>query len=390
MNIELLVQEIEKDIISYRRHFHMYPELSKKEFKTQKKIMEILDNYDIRYTKAAKTGIVAVIGNSSLGKCIAIRADIDALPITEKNDVIYKSKIEGVMHACGHDAHTAMLLGAAIVLKKIESSLKGYIKLFFQPDEEVSAGAKRIVNEGHMDNPQVDYILGLHVMPYLETGYIEIKHGKLNASTGGVRLKIHGRASHAAYPHTGIDAIVVSADIISSLQSIISRNISPLNQVVLTFGTIKGGVKSNVISDFVELKGTLRTTDNEIRNYVKKRIIEVSTAIAASHNATVEIEFGEGYPALINDNFLTDKIIETATKVIGKDKIRYKEFPSMGGEDFGFYQEKAQGAFFHLGCGSEKLGKHASTHTDIFDINEKCLAIGVKLHVHNVLSLLNE
>ena len=249
MNIDGLIKEIEEEIITYRRYFHMHPELSKKEFNTQKKIMEILDSYNISYTAAATTGVVAMIGESNKGKCVALRADIDALPITEMNEVSYKSQHEGVMHACGHDAHTAILLGTAIILKKLESSLKGTIKLIFQPDEEVSAGAKRIVNEGHLENPKVDYVLGLHVMPYLRVGEIEIKHGKLNATTGGVTLRVFGKASHAAYPNTGVDAIVVSANVITALQSIVSRNVSPLNQVVLTFGTIKGGVKSNVISN---------------------------------------------------------------------------------------------------------------------------------------------
>ena len=389
MNIDGLIKEIEEEIITYRRYFHMHPELSKKEFNTQKKIMEILDSYNISYTTAATTGVVAMIGESNKGKCVALRADIDALPITEMNEVSYKSKNDGVMHACGHDAHTAILLGTAIVLKKIETSLKGTIKLIFQPDEEVSAGAKRIVNEGHLNTPKVDYVLGLHVMPYLRVGEIEIKYGKLNATTGGVTLRVFGKASHAAYPNTGVDAIVVSANIITALQSIVSRNVSPLNQVVLTFGTIKGGVKSNVISDFVELKGTLRTTDNKTREFVKQRINEIASSIALGFNATVEVIFSQGYPALINDDFVTNKIIETASKILGKEKVLYKEFPSMGGEDFGYYQKDAQGAFFHLGSGSKELGPYSSTHSNTFNIDERCLSIGVNLQVNNILSLLD-
>ena len=367
----------------------MYPELSKKEFNTQKKIIEILDSYHIGYVKAATTGVVATIGKISKGKCIALRADIDALPILEMNDVPYKSKIDGVMHACGHDAHTAILLGTCIILKKMESSLKGIVKCIFQPDEEVSAGAKRIVEEGHFNNPPVDYVLGLHVMPYLNVGEIEIKHGKLNATTGGVTLRVYGKASHAAYPNTGVDAIVITANIVTALQAIISRNVSPLNQVVLTFGMINGGVKWNIISDFVELKGTLRTTDNKTREFMKKRITEVASSIALGFDAKTEIIFNEGYPALINDSFVTNKIIETAASILGKEKVLIKEFPSMGGEDFGYYQKNAQGAFFHLGSGSKKLGPYSSTHSNTFNIDERCLSIGINLQVNNVLSLLN-
>jgi len=389
MNIEKAIQAIEEEVIEYRRHFHMDPELSKKEYHTQKKIMEILDAYQIEYVKAAETGVVGIVGKGNVGKVVALRADIDALPILEKTQLSYKSKNEGVMHACGHDAHTAILLGTAIILKKMENSLKGTVKLFFQPDEEVSAGAKRIVEEGHLTNPKVDYVLGLHVMPYLKVGEIEIKHGKLNATTGGVTLKVYGKASHAAYPNTGVDAIVVSASIITALQAVISRNISPLNQVVLTFGTINGGVKANVISDFVELKGTLRTTDDKTRTFMKQRITEVASSIAAGFNAKVEVLFKEGYPALINDPFVTNKIIETASKVIGKDKVLIKEFPSMGGEDFGYYQKDTQGAFFHLGTGSKDLGPYSSTHTNTFNIDERALSLGVNLQVHNVLALLD-
>ncbi len=389
MNIELLVKEIEEEVISYRRHFHMHPELSKKEFNTQLKIMEILDNYKISYIKVANTGVMATIGNPNKGKCVGVRADIDALPITEKNDISYKSQNDGVMHACGHDAHTSILLGVCIILKKIEASLNGCVKCIFQPDEEVSAGAKRIVNEGHLENPKVDYIIGLHVMPYLRIGEIEIKHGKLNATTGGVTLKVYGKASHAAYPNTGVDAIVVSANIITALQTVVSRSVSPLNQVVLTFGTIKGGVKSNVISDYVELKGTLRTTDNQTREFVKEKITALASSIASGFNAKAEVYFSEGYPALINDEFVTNKIIETSTKILGKDKVLFKEFPSMGGEDFGYYQKDSLGAFYHLGSGSKKLGPYSSTHSNTFNIDERCLSIGVNLQVHNILSLLD-
>jgi len=389
MNIDNLITDIEDEIITYRRYFHMYPELSKKEFNTQKKIMEILDVYNIDYVKAATTGVVATIGKAKQGKCVALRADIDALPIVEMNDINYKSKNDGVMHACGHDAHTAILLGTCLILKKIEDSLKGTVKCLFQPDEEVSAGAKRIVEEGHLNNPLVDYVLGLHVMPYLKVGEIEIKHGKLNATTGGVTLRVFGKASHAAYPNTGVDAIVVSANIITALQAIVSRNISPLNQVVLTFGTIKGGVKSNVISDFVELKGTLRTTDDKTRELMKQRITKVASSIAFGFNAKAEVIFNEGYPALINDRFVTNKIIETASILLGKENVLIKEFPSMGGEDFGYYQKNAQGAFFHLGSGSKALGPYSSTHSNTFNIDERCLSIGINLQVNNVLSLLD-
>lgn len=388
MNIKEFIHSINDEIKENRRHFHMHPELSKKEFQTQKKIIEILNKYNIKYQKAATTGVVAYVEGKGKGKCVAIRADIDALPILEKNTIPYKSQNEGVMHACGHDAHTAILLGTCITLNKFKESFRGTIKCFFQPDEEVSAGAKRIVEEGFMTNPKVDYIIGLHVMPYIDSGKIEVKYGKLNASLGTIKIVVNGKSSHAAYPETGIDAIAVSAQVINNLQSIISRNISPLNQVVLSFGTIKGGIKSNIIPSQVEIEGSLRTTDQFTRELMVKRIKEVTSSTCKAFNATGEVIYSEGYMELVNDDCVINKIIEVAKEEIGTNNIIYKEFPSMGGEDFGYYLKDSQGAFFHLGCGN--ITMRSSTHTDTFDIDESCLELGVLLQVKNAIKLLSE
>ncbi len=389
MNIKEFVHSINDEIIEYRRYFHMNPELSKMEYKTQQKIIEILEKYNIKYKKAANTGIVAYIQGTEDGKCVAIRADIDALPIMEKNEVLYKSLNEGVMHACGHDAHTAILLGTCITLNKFKNTFRGTIKCIFQPDEEVSAGAKRIVEEGFMDNPIVNYVIGLHVMPYIESGKIEVKYGRLNASLGTIEIVVNGKSSHAAYPETGVDSITISALVISNLQSIISRNISPLNQAVLSFGTIKGGVKTNIIPSKVEIRGTLRTTDALTRAFIIKRIKEVTYATCEAFGATAEVNYYEGYMELINDDYVIGKIIEVAETEIGSTNIIYKELPSMGGEDFGYYQTRAQGAFFHLGCGNKERNIISSTHTDTFDIDETCLQTGILLQVKNAIKLLD-
>jgi amidohydrolase len=383
MNLE----HIKETIIQFRRHLHMHPELSTKEHHTQQTIITALKEYQIPYEITAETGVIGYINKGKDGGCIALRADIDALPIEEKNDVSYKSQNNGVMHACGHDAHTAILLGVGMILEGMKDQLNGSVKLIFQPDEEVSGGARRVVQEGLLDD--VNYILGLHVMPYLEVGEIEVKEGPFNAETGTVHIEVKGQGAHAAYPDQGVDSIVVMAHVINELQTIFTRNISPLEQSVLSFGTIHGGSKSNIIADRVTIEGTLRTLDKDLRKRIIARIKDVCTGVGISHNATITPTFHVGYPPLVNDPKLVQLITANAEEMESITRVLWKEHPSLGGEDFGYYQEKANGVFFHLGCGNKSLGITSNLHTDTFDIDEDCLSIGVELQVRNVLSLLN-
>lgn len=389
MEIKNKVNEIFEEVINIRRDFHMNPELSQQEIRTQQKIMSYLKSWGIKYTSCAETGVVGLIKGNN-GKTVGIRADIDALPIKEKSEVSYASKNPKVMHACGHDAHTSILLGVAKILKQMESELQGNVKLFFQPAEETIGGADRMVKEGCMKNPDVDFVLGLHVMPYIETGMVELKYGKLNASTDEVKITVNGKSSHGAYPDNGIDAIMIAGHVITAVQSLVSRNISPLNSVVLTLGKINGGVKDNVIADEVVMTGTLRTLDSETRIYAKQKINEIVSNIAAAFGGTAKAEFNEGYRALINHDEVMDVIKENAEKILGKENIVYKEFPSLGAEDFSYFLDECKGAFFHLGCGNKKKGITAAIHTENFDIDEECLKIGIQLQVENVLSLLNK
>jgi amidohydrolase len=389
MEIKNKVDEIFEEVVKIRRDFHMNPELSQQEIRTQEKIMSYLKSWGIEYTSCAETGVVGLIKGSN-GKTVGIRADIDALPIKEKSEVSYASKNSKVMHACGHDAHTSILLGVAKILKQMESELQGNIKLFFQPAEETIGGADRMVKEGCMKNPDVDYVLGLHVMPYIETGMVELKYGKLNASTDEVKITVNGKSAHGAYPDKGIDSIMIAGHVITAVQSLVSRNISPLNSVVLTLGQIHGGVKDNVIADEVVMTGTLRTLDSETRNYAKQKINEIVSNVAAAFGGIAKAEFNEGYRALINNDEVVDVIKENAEKILGKENIVYKEFPSLGAEDFSYFLDECKGAFFHLGCGNDKKGITAAIHTENFDIDEECLKIGIQLQVENVLSLLNK
>ena len=386
MKIDHFIKSLEEELISIRRQIHMNPELSKLEFETQKLIVNILEKYKITYELAATTGVVATIKGKQEGKVIALRADIDALPIQEQNEIPYKSINDGVMHACGHDAHTTILLGVAITLQKYKDTFNGTVKCLFQPNEEVSSGAKDLVREGYLDD--VDDIIGLHCMPYIETGEIEIKHGQLNASSGVVVIEVLGKSSHGAYPETGIDAIMISSVVLQNLQTIFTRNLSPLEQAVLSFGKIEGGVASNVIAQKVTLRGTLRTTTKEVRERIKDKIVSIAKNTAQSFGGDVNITFHDGYIALINDDDITDIIIDTAKKVLGSDKINYKKHPSMGVEDFGYYQEKARGAFYHLGCGNKEKNITSLLHTDTFNIDESCLYYGTLLQVETTLKLL--
>lgn len=386
--INKISENIQDWLVNIRRDFHSYPELGRNEFRTQKKICEYLNELGIENYKIAGTGVVGIIKGASNGKTVALRADIDALPMQEKNDVPYKSKIDGVMHACGHDAHIAIQLGAARILNELKEIFSGNIKLFFQPDEEGNGGADIMVREGCMDNLKVDFVLGLHVMGYLETGKIEIKYGKLNASSDGILIKILGKSSHGAYPEKGIDAITTSAYVISALQTLVSRNISPLNSAVLSFGKITGGEVGNSIADEVTLKGTLRTLDKETRKFCKDRITEIATKTAEAFGAKAEININPGYEPLVNDDEIVKVIEEIGIKMLGKENIIYKEFPSLGVEDFSYFLDKAKGAFYHLGCANKEKNITAPNHNSSFDIDEDCLAIGARLQTAITLQLL--
>ena len=393
MDINKRIEEVYDEIVEIRRDFHKNPELSENELRTQGKIREYLNQWGIENYVCAETGVVGIIRGKNPGKTIGIRGDIDALPILEKNNVSYSSVNPGVMHACGHDAHATIVLGVGKIIKELadsEESINGNVKLFFQPAEETIGGGERMVQEGCMENPKVDYVLGLHVMPYLDAGRVELKYGKLNASTDSINITLKGKASHGAYPDKGIDAISMAGNVITALQTIVSRNTSPLNSVVISLGKISGGVKDNVIADEVKISGTLRTLDDETRSFTKDRINSIVNGVAMAFGGEGTTSFYDGYQALINDDEVVDVIKDSAEKLLGKQNVEFKEFPSLGAEDFSYFIYAAKGAFFHLGCGNAAKGITSPIHTEFFDIDEECLRVGVKLQVENVLALLNK
>lgn len=391
MDINKRINEIFPKLIKIRRDFHMYPEVSENEYRTMNKICDYLDEWNIEYSReVAKTGVVAIIRGGKAGKTIGARADIDALPVKEVNDLAFKSVNKGVMHACGHDVHVAIHLGVAKIFKEMEKEIKGNIKIFFQPAEETIGGAHRMIREGHLKNPDVDYILSLHVAPNVEVGKIQLKYGKTNAATDEFFIKVQGKSGHAAYPETSVDAIVITGHIITALQSLVSRNVSPLNSTVLSLGQVKGGTKNNIISGKVEMSGTLRTLDFQTSQFAKKRIKKIVEATADAHGGKASVKFQEGYPALINDNDLVDVLKKVGEKALGKDQVLIKEFPSMGADDFSFFLEKVKGAYYYIGSGNKEKGWTAALHSEKFMVDEECIKVGIKVQVKAILELLKE
>jgi len=388
MDVKKRVDEIFDEIVEIRRDIHKHPELGMEEKRTSKIIKEFLDKYNIENYTCAGTGVVGIIRGKKPGKTVGLRADMDALPIKEETDLEFKSVYDGKMHACGHDAHTSILLGVGKIFKEMEDKLKGNIKLFFQPAEETVGGALPMIEEGCMKDPDVDYVIGLHVFPSLETGYVEMKYDKMNASTDEFNIRVRGQAGHGAYPHNSKDAIVISAHVITGLQTMISRSISPLDSVVFTIGTIKGGTGGNIIADRVEMTGTLRTLDEEQRKKAKEKITKIVVNICEAYDGNGEVEFIEGYKALINNDQVVKVVEKKAKKLLGKDKVLIGKKPSMGAEDFSYFADEAMGAFFSLGCGNKEKGIVYNGHHPKFQIDEDCIKIGIFLQVENALELL--
>ena len=384
MNLKALI-EAEKDwIIEKRRQLHRIPETGFAEFKTQKVITDTLDELGIPYT-TERTWVIGMIEGKLPGGVVGLRADIDALPIEEPEGCPFRSEHPGMMHACGHDAHAAILLGAAKALMNIRDQLPGSVKLLFQPAEETVGGAEPMVAAGAMENPHVDRVYGLHVMPNLPVGTIETRVGTLNASTDSVQITIHGVAGHGAYPERSTDAIVCSAQVISALQTVVSRNLSPLSSAVLTFGQIDGGTAQNIICDKVVLRGTLRTANSEIRAMMKRRIEEVTQGVALAMGCSAEVAVIAGYAALVNDEQEALRIRRVAGRLFGEEHAVEKPEPSMGGEDFSFFSDCAPGAFFHVGCAAKENMPAPPLHSKDFALDERCLTIGALMHVALVL-----
>ena len=377
-------------IVGVRREIHRYPELGYQELRTSQLVRQELDALGICYRHPiAETGILATLGDGK-GPCVALRADMDALPIVEESGVSFRSQVEGQMHACGHDCHTAMLLGAARLLKKHESGLHGTIKLIFQPAEECGAGGRRMCEEGVLADPPVERIFGLHVWPFLPTGSIGSRTGTFMAAVGALTIRITGKGGHAALPQLTIDPVVTAAKVVCELQTIISRELDPLESGVVSITGISGGETFNVIPETVRLIGTIRSLTSPGLEFLKQRIQEIAAHVAAANRCDAQVEFREpDYPATVNDARSWGMAQTVGREMLGGANV-HELPPVMGGEDFAFYAERVPGCFVALGVRSESLGAIYSIHHPRFIVDEEALPIGAALHANLALRSLDD
>ena len=353
--VKRLGEKYLQHMINLRETIHMYPEDGFSEFTTSKIIIEELEKLGIKVQKnVAKTGVVGLIEGKYPGKTVLLRADMDTLKIQEQADVEYKSKIDGMMHACGHDGHVAGLLGAAMILNELKDNLHGNVKLVFQPAEERDGGALPMIEEGVLENPKVDAAFAAHLWGYLNEGEVHSKEGPMMASPDIFNIKVIGKGGHGAVPQESIDPIVITCQIVNSLQTIVSRKINPLDPVVITCGRIQGGDCHNVIPNEVELEGTIRTFNEETRNWVPKVMEDLIRGITTSQGAAYEFKYEPKYPALINDKYMTSFAKESLKKVVGEENVFDLKEPNMGGEDFAYFAQKVQSAFIFVGIANNK------------------------------------
>ena len=353
--VKRLGEKYLQHMINLRETIHMYPEDGFSEFTTSKIIIEELEKLGIKVQKnVAKTGVVGLIEGKYPGKTVLLRADMDALKIQEQADVEYKSKIDGMMHACGHDGHVAGLLGAAMILNELKDNLHGNVKLVFQPAEERDGGALPMIEEGVLENPKVDAAFAAHLWGYLNEGEVHLKEGPMMASPDIFNIKVIGKGGHGAVPQESIDPIVITCKIVNSLQTIVSRKINPLDPVVITCGRIQGGDCHNVIPNEVELEGTIRTFNEETRNWVPKVMEDLIRGITTSQGAAYEFKYEPKYPALINDKYMTSFAKESLKKVVGEENVFDLKEPNMGGEDFAYFAQKVPSAFIFVGIANNK------------------------------------
>ena len=377
-------------IIKIRRELHEHPELMYEEFKTSELIRRELDKLDIPYRHPiAETGVLASIGNGE-GPCVALRADMDALPIHEETEVPFRSKNDGKMHACGHDCHVSMLLGAAKLLKDKEAEINGTVKLLFQPAEEGGAGGKLMRDEGALESPDVERIFGLHVWPQMPTGQIGSREGTFLAATSFLDLTIKGVGGHAAVPQLTRDPVLTSAQVITNLQSVISREIDPLDSGVVSISAIHGGQAANVIPSEVKILGTLRSLTMEGLKTLQKRVKKISENIAEAHECEAIVEYpGNDYPPTVNDSEMWEFAKGIGIEMLGEENVSDLD-AVMGGEDFAYYTEKVKGCFVVLGMNNPEIDATYSVHHPMFKADEDALHIGTALHAIFALKSLEE
>ncbi|MBM3305536.1 MAG: amidohydrolase [Candidatus Aminicenantes bacterium] len=391
--IDAEIEKVRSEVIKVRRFIHMNPELGNREFETSRLVASKLEPLGLEVrTGVAKTGIVAVLRGSQPGPAVAVRADMDALPIQETTNLPYKSLNPGIMHACGHDVHTSIVLGTALVLNSLRDRIKGTVTFLFQPAEEGApegeeGGAELMVREGALDNPPVGSIFGFHVWPE-SVGTVLFAPGAVTASADDFAITVLGKSAHGARPHEGVDAVVVAAEIVTALQSIVSRTQDPTDPAVLTVGTITGGARANIIAEKVVLEGTVRTLSETTRKRIPALMEAIVRNIAEMHGASHRFEYKRGVPSVFNNPELTAAMAPTLVKLLGKDKaLEWK--PQMIAEDFSFFGQKVPGLYFFLGVKSPAQAVAAPLHSPNFSPDERSIPLGIKVLCHLLLDALD-
>jgi amidohydrolase len=385
--------EIKDQLVAWRRDFHENPEIGFEEFRTSEVIKQFLNSEGIPFYSTATTGICGLIKGTAEGaengKTIALRADIDALPLQDKKSCEYSSKVEGKMHACGHDAHMTVLMGAAKLLNETRDKLKGNVKLIFEPAEETVGGARFMISEGVLEEPHVDAVIGLHVAEGIECGIVGLKKGVVNAASNPFNIKIIGRGGHGAHPEDTVDPILIASNVIVALQSIVSREIPPTDPAVVTVGSIHGGSAQNIIPEEVNISGIIRTMRTEHREYVIRRVVEVVEGITKAMRGKCEVDIQESYPCLYNNDIMVEALQKYASEIVGKNNVEELDKPSMGVESFAYFSMERPAVFYFLGAGNSEKGIINPAHGSLFDIDENCLPIGAAIQAKFAYEYLN-
>lgn len=374
-------------LFKIRKHLHQHPELSFKEYETQKYIQKILDEWHIPYKTITETGLYVDIEGAKDGKHIALRADIDALPITEKSNVDFPSQNKGVMHACGHDGHTTILLGAVYHLWQYRDQLKGSVRCIFQPGEEADGAAEQLIQAGVLTHPNIENIIALHVWPKLPLGTIGTIKGPVTASCDDFVIKVHGKGGHGARPYEGIDALAVTHEIVQSLKFLETRMLDPVKPYLIHVGKIEGGQSNNAIADEAIIEGSIRTVDHDMRQEIETQFIRLVNDTAERFGSTVDITYINGHPPVINDGEITDQLEQSAKQIVGEDHIIDLGQPSMGADDFGYYSEQLPSTYFRLGI-SEAHETTYDLHHPQFKFNEQAIIYGAKIFTQYALDML--
>ena len=388
--IKAQIEQVSEEVLAFRRDLHMHPELSEHEIRTEEKICSRLDALQIPYQRGvAGHGVCAVIRGTTADRTVGIRADIDALPVAEQTGLTYASLNPGVMHACGHDMHTAILLDTAAILKQNADTLPGTVKLFFQPSEETIGGAKQMIDAGCLEAPHVENVIALHVDPMTDLGKLKFTRGCMNAATTEMELTVRGKACHGAHPDTGIDALPPACSIVAALQTIVSRNLAPTTPAVVTVGTFQSGTAKNVISGEAKLGGTIRALDLDVMAYLKERVQKIAVDTAEAYGASCEVFFEDSYPPLQNSDELSALLLPAMEEVFGTENILRNEIPSLGADDFSYFTQTCRGLYFDLGTHDPRSDEYFPLHSEYFAPQEEAVKVGMLAELTAVYTILH-